>query len=116
MAKGGKRPGAGRPKGSLNQKTLAVRKGVEDSGLSPIEFLTQLYRDETQDMALRKDAAAKVAPYLYPRLSSQEISADMTNRPAGEKSNEELIADLLTSGSDPELWALVGEYLEKKSN
>ncbi|KAB0680165.1 hypothetical protein [Aureimonas leprariae] len=39
------------------------------SGLSPLAFLTNLYRDETADLKDRAWAANAVAPFVHPRLA-----------------------------------------------
>jgi hypothetical protein len=68
--KGGKRPGAGRPKGSRNKRTEEQAKAIEESGLTPLDFLTKVYRGEAigdviPDLAQRIDAASKAAPYVH---------------------------------------------------
>jgi hypothetical protein len=73
MPRGGKRPGAGRPKGSNITKTseLAVKAGTE--GLTPVELLLGIVRDETQTLAFRAQCAGIVLPYVTPRLASVTI-------------------------------------------
>ena len=71
MAKGGKRPGAGRPKGSKNTLTPAVQAAI-DAGVGPIEFLLTIMRDPNQSDARRQQAARDVAPYLHAKLANIE--------------------------------------------
>ena len=66
MARGGARPGAGRKAGSLNKRTQDIAEALSE-GLSPLEFLTNVYRDVQEDMARRVDAAKAAAPYVHPR-------------------------------------------------
>ena len=74
MAGGGARPGAGRKKGVPNKATQERQKEIADSGLTPVQFLTQVYRNEGLDIALRVNAAKSVAPYIHPSLSSVDMA------------------------------------------
>ena len=55
MAQGGKRPGAGRPKGAQNKATVEQRKAVTESGLTPLDYLLSVMRDENTPQAERVD-------------------------------------------------------------
>ena len=68
MAKnGGARIGAGRPKGSVCAKsTDAVAAALAD-GISPVEFMLNMMRDDAADPKERAWAAEKSAPYVHPR-------------------------------------------------
>ncbi|BAQ18328.1 hypothetical protein [Methyloceanibacter caenitepidi] len=70
--RGGKRPGAGRKKGSVNKTTKAERAAIAASGLTPREYLLSVMRDENNSQAVRVDAAYKVAPYCHSKLASIE--------------------------------------------
>jgi len=74
MPRGGARPGAGRRPGGRNRKQAAIASAAADKGVSPVEFLLSVMRDEEQSMAMRTDAAKSVAPYLHPRLAAVEHS------------------------------------------
>jgi hypothetical protein len=91
MRKGGKRPGAGRPKGARNKRTVETAKAIEASGMSPLDYMISLMRDETREVALRLDAAKSAAPYVHSRLASQELTI---RNPDDEKTEEELLAEL----------------------
>lgn len=73
--KGGARPGAGRKKGTPNKRTAAVTKAVEESGLTPLEYMLSVMRNETNDPRERLSAAEKAAPYVHAKLSSVELNA-----------------------------------------
>lgn len=80
MARGGKRPGAGRKRGIPNRvtaefKQLAVELGKE--GASPLDLMPSVMRDESAPMAMRLDAAKAAAPYLHPRLNAVELSGSL---------------------------------------
>lgn len=70
MPEGGRRTGAGRPKGARNKKTLEQARAVEATGLTPLEYMLSVLRDETQEQAVRLDAANKAAPYVHAKLAS----------------------------------------------
>ena len=69
MPPGGARPGAGRPRGRKSGKTLALLDAVATQGLTPLEYLLNLLRDEQLERAVRLDAAKAAAPYVHPRLA-----------------------------------------------
>lgn len=75
MPKGGPRPGAGRPKGSRNKRTQEQEQAVEESGMTPLEYLTSVYRDVTREVSERMEAAKAAAPYVHAKLSSVEMNA-----------------------------------------
>ena len=74
--RGGKRPNAGRPKGAVNVKTQERVAAIEESGLTPLDYMIQLRRNEALDFATRLDAAKAAAPYVHPRLTSVEHKGD----------------------------------------
>lgn len=68
MAKvGGARPGAGRPKGSLNKKHSDMLASISESGLTPVEYMLSIMRNEQADTRDRAWAAEKAAPYIHAR-------------------------------------------------
>ena len=73
--KGGKRPGAGRPKGAKNKRSQALRDAVEAAGYDPnwavlglLDAAKEAHADG--DIKLMVDALAKAAPFLHAKLSS----------------------------------------------
>lgn len=73
MGRGGKRPGAGRPKGSKNRITEALLEDLEESGRqTPLEFLMATMTDPGIEFRLRLDAAKAAAPYVHARQQSLE--------------------------------------------
>lgn len=79
MAHGGARPGAGRKKGAASQKTREVADKASAAGLTPLEYMLSILRDESADTAQRFEAAKHAAPYIHPRLSSVDsrVQGDM---------------------------------------
>jgi hypothetical protein len=78
MAHGGARSGAGRPKGRATNLADKAREEALQGGISPLEYLLGVMRDEDQDDARRLDAAKAAAPYVHARLASAEIKADVS--------------------------------------
>lgn len=68
MASGGKRPGAGRPKGSRNKRNQELVDAVKSEGITPLEYLLGVVRDEGEEIPRRIDAAKAAAPYCHARL------------------------------------------------
>lgn len=62
----------GRQKGTPNRKTAEVVAAVEASGLTPLDFMLSVMRDEDEDMDRRLDMAKAAAPYIHPKLSAIE--------------------------------------------
>lgn len=76
MARGGKREGAGRKKGVPNQKTRERLEAICREGLTPLEYMLQVLRDENETPARRDEMAKAAAPYVHPKLSATTLSGD----------------------------------------
>jgi hypothetical protein len=74
MARGGKRDGAGRKAGVPNKATAELQAEVAASGLTPLDYMLQVMRDENKSADVRLDAANKAAPYVHPKLAAVEHS------------------------------------------
>ena len=80
MSSGGKRRGAGRPKGSVGistQKRFDVAKQALESGLTPLEYMMERLRDTDEAPAVRLQCARDAAPYVHPRLAAIEHSGGL---------------------------------------
>lgn len=66
----------GRRKGTPNKATAAKAKEVAESGLTPLDYMLSLLRDEEKEEAVRFEAAKAAAPYVHAKLSS--IDANMS--------------------------------------
>jgi hypothetical protein len=86
MGRGGRRVGAGRPRGSKNKRTIAAvpllparahRQTVEEM---PLDILVAAARDKSQPIELRLAAAKAAAPYYHARMSGgpPKASFEMT--------------------------------------
>jgi hypothetical protein len=81
MARGGKRDNAGRKKGSVSEPTrlrVAVAEQALRSGLTPLDYMLSILRDESRDEKDRFAAAKEAAPYLHPRLASVEANVKVS--------------------------------------
>ncbi len=63
----------GRPKGSRNKASAKREAEVEASGLTPLQHMLNILRDETASTEDRKWAAQHAAPYVHPRLAQQRF-------------------------------------------
>jgi hypothetical protein len=68
--RGGKRDGAGRKTGSPNKATAARQKAVSESGLTPLDYMLKMLRDDDAPKEDRMWAAEKAAPYVHPKLAN----------------------------------------------
>lgn len=75
MSHGGKRPNAGRKPGAASRKTRDIADRAVAGGITPLEVMLQAmmshYNAGNLDEAALK--AKDAAPYVHPKLSSQEI-------------------------------------------
>lgn len=67
----GKKTG-GRVKGVPNRATAAKVAEIAASGLTPLEYMLSVMRDDFADVSRRDDMAKAVAPYIHPKLSAVE--------------------------------------------
>src|SRR5260370_41809438 len=70
MARGGARPGSGRKKGVVSKATAEARKAALASGISPLDYMLSVMRDQTVDVRRRDAMAMAAAPYLHPKLAA----------------------------------------------
>ena len=69
MARGGYRPGAGRPKGSKGKTAKSKRTIPTGAGktMTPLQFMLQVMNDETEDPDMRARMAIAAAPFVHPK-------------------------------------------------
>ncbi len=77
MGRGGARPGSGRKPGTRNRRTEEQAAAVAATGLTPLEYLLSVMRDEAGDVGKRIDAAKAAAPYVHARLNAVELSGSI---------------------------------------
>lgn len=74
--RGGKQPGGGRPKGSVNIKSLTVGQYFESIGYDALGMLAKSAHSADEAVALR--ARIEIASFMYPKLRSVEIRGTLT--------------------------------------
>src|SRR4051794_1901989 len=70
MPWGGRRPGAGRPRGLANKLTREAAETFSASDLSPMRYLRDLMADPEAEPERRDWAAAQLMPFMHPRLGN----------------------------------------------
>lgn len=73
---GGRRANAGRKAGSVTKRTREVAEKAAKSGLTPLEYMLNVLRDDLADPKDRMWAAEKAAPYIHAKLASVEHKGD----------------------------------------
>jgi hypothetical protein len=68
MPRGGRRPGGGRPKGSPNKKTLALKEALAEMGAHPEIVLAEFMLNVKLPASLRVEAAKALIPYVHSRM------------------------------------------------
>ena len=69
---GGRRAGAGRPKGAISLSTRAIIEAAQSGGEMPIAYMLRIMRDENVPDARRDRMARAAAAYLHSKLSAIE--------------------------------------------
>ena len=76
MPRGGKRPGAGRPRGSPDKAKIAEH--IKAGGITPLDYFLGILRNEDAPKDDRMWAAVHAAPYCHPRLGAIDHSGAMS--------------------------------------
>jgi hypothetical protein len=97
----------GRKKGSKNKRQTALKETAEIAaraalaGLTPLEFMLALMRDETRDIVFRAEMAKSAAPYVHQKL----VATDNLHRAARMRTDQsiaelrdELLQDMVEAG------------------
>jgi hypothetical protein len=74
--RGGRRPGAGRPRSRVRALTREIANQCAKEGITPLEFMIRVMRDEQADLQTRANMAKAAAPYMHPRLQAVEHSGE----------------------------------------
>lgn len=75
MARGGKRPGAGRPKGSKDKRSSKIEKAARlHGGLTPLAYMLKIMRDPKKPADRRDEMAKASARFVHPALNAIEHS------------------------------------------
>lgn len=87
----------GRPAGSQNLRNREIYNKATLEGLTPLEYLLSIMRDETKDEELRILCAVRAAPFVHPKLANMEIKASVEHSNVIELSDSEL-AKIISKG------------------
>lgn len=60
----------GSRKGVPNKATAKREKAIAASGLTPLDYMLSVLRDEGNTLEVRIDAAKSAAPYCHPKLAT----------------------------------------------
>ena len=75
---GGKRAGAGRPRGSRNRRTVSrLAQHAENGRTDPLDFLTRVMDDDGLQMRDRVSAGIALMPYFHVRLSVMKVAPNV---------------------------------------
>ena len=74
MAKGFKT--GGRAIGSPNKRTLEAMQKLDELGCDPIEGMASIAMDVSNSIELRAKMMAELAPYIYPKRKTVDISSN----------------------------------------
>lgn len=67
----------GRPKGVPNKATAAKAAEIAASGLTPLDYMLGILRNENLPTDARFEAAKAAAPYVHPRLATTELKGEL---------------------------------------
>lgn len=107
---------AGRKKGSLNKKTIALAKKLDDLGCDPIEGMVKLLNDKKKYIGVELEFAIykELAGYLYAKRRAVEVSGDPDNplsfemvEPKTPQERKEMIAEYLKSLPEDEIKQII---------
>lgn len=78
MSRGGKRSGAGRPKGAAARKTKEIADRASAEGITPLEVMLRAMREhaDKEEWDLAAAFAKDAAPYMHPKLQSVMHTGD----------------------------------------
>lgn len=80
MAHGGARPNAGRKPGQATKLNEEARIKAAEGGITPLDYMLEILRNENNTTEARFEAAKAAAPYMHARLSSTDsnVKADVS--------------------------------------
>jgi hypothetical protein len=80
MARGGKRPGAGRKPGGKNARhSRNIVLEAQERGETPLQYMLAIMKDQTVPIERRDEMAKAAAPYCHPRLQAAALALSGTD-------------------------------------
>jgi len=113
MPRGGRRPGAGRPKGVPNKLNAEIRGAALAGGESPLDYMLRIMRDEKQEPERRDKMAVAAAPYLHSKMTAVQHGGSIGLSPLAQILEE---IDGCTAGLPSEDKAPEKYRMEEQSN
>ena len=101
----GSKPGerrGGRQKGTRNKRESLRQQAIEQTGVTPLEFMLGVMANADNSPLMRLDAAKSAAPYVHARLQSVTLGGDPENPLRHEHATD------LSNLSDADLDRLIG--------
>src|SRR5271155_6050838 len=86
----------GRQKGARNKRSIAIAAAADEAilnGITPLEYMLNVLRDPTQDIARRDEMAKAAAPYCHAKLATTEMKVEQ--HPLANKSSQEVRSELM---------------------
>lgn len=80
---GGSKPGerrGGRQKGTPNKVTAKREQEISAAGLTPLDFMLNILRDEEREFEDRKWASQNAAPYCHSKLANIAVEHEVSER------------------------------------
>lgn len=102
MARGGARPGAGRPAGSENTDTAAARRALSELACGHVEVALRALADiaaSGQSEAARVSAACAILDRCFGRPRPAPLTARLRGLPSSGESGEDLAGGLSLGGT-----------------
>lgn len=100
MAKGGKRPGAGRKVGSKTKKTQQFIAEVRAGGETPLDYMLRVMRESDTDVARRDEMAKSAAPYIHSKMPTAIVQPPPPSGPVS--ADDETLLDRYLNGLSDE--------------
>lgn len=94
MARG--RKTGGRTKGTPNKKTTKLAEEVKRKGVTPLEYMLEVLRNEENPADVRMDAAKSAAPYVHSKMPTAIVAASPPSGPITE--DDETLLDQYLNG------------------
>jgi hypothetical protein len=64
--------GRGRPVGSMSKKSQEIATRAAEQGITPLEYMLNVMRDDMAEPERRDRMASSAAPYMHPKLNAIE--------------------------------------------
>ena len=113
MARGGFRPGVGRPKGIPEAKRMKrsklettlpppdIARAAMNAGLMPLDYMLAVMRDDGADQVRRDRMAMAAAPYCHPRMAEdQRVGKKEVRKEKAKAANTAWLADIAMRRED----------------